>query len=170
MISPLRAVYAVGRGRLRRAYLEASIIGSGSFPYFGHKVFAVRDSEIFQRIATVGVFEPDILEVLQCLARPQTTVFDVGANIGVVTVAMLAKRSDLQFIAIECSPSTLPFLRRTYAASNQRDRWQVVEAAMTDQDGVVEFFTAGEAMGAFDGIKDTGRGGPARLVRPVGSG
>ncbi len=136
----------------------------GSFPYYSQQVYAPRGSVIFERIVQHGIFEPEILSAMQTLAVSGTSVLDVGANIGVMSAALLEARRDVSVLSIECSPSTLPFLRKTHGASPHKARWQVLEVAVGKQDEEMPFFTAGCANGAFDGLMNTHRGGPRMQI------
>jgi len=150
---------------LRRPYLEASVALTGAFPYYSQKVHTPRKSVIFQRILTFGIFEPEIVEALIALTKQNSVVIDIGANIGIMSIALLSSRPDVSVVSIECSPSTLPFLRATHAGSDYGDRWRIVEAAIGNIDGEVSFYTAGAANGAYDSLSDTGRGGDTKEVK-----
>ena len=65
-------------------------------------------------------------------------------------------RSDVNVVSIECSPSTLPYLRKTQAESPEKKRWTIFEIAVGKKSGELPFFTAGSANGAYDSLKDTG--------------
>ena len=63
---------------------------SGSFPYFGTQVFFPKDSLLFRYACEQGVYECRNVDVLTRLARPQTWYFDVGTNLGFMSVPVLA--------------------------------------------------------------------------------
>jgi FkbM family methyltransferase len=149
---------------LRRYTIRGIRAVTGNFPYYNQRVYTPRGSVIFERILQFGTFEPEILLTMQSLAKKDTIVLDIGANIGVMSIALLQLRQDISVVSIECSPSTLPFLRKTFAASPHHSRWRIIEVAVGEKDGKLPFFTAGRAMGAYDGLKDTCRGGPTTSV------
>jgi FkbM family methyltransferase len=69
-------------------------------------------------------------------------------------------------VSIEASPDTLLFLRKTQLTAQRSDNWFVIGAAVAAKAGEAEFWSScGGAMGAFDGLRDTRRGGQKRLVR-----
>lgn len=152
------------RAPLRNAWLRASIARNGYFRYYNHRIHAPARSVIFERIVHDGVFEPEILLAMRTLANTGTHVFDVGANIGVMSTALLQMRGDVNVVSIECSPSTLPYLRKTHAESPHKKRWTICDVAVGAETGDFPFFTAGGANGAYDSLKDTGRGGPTNKV------
>lgn len=149
---------------MRKTYLRGLFRSNGYYTYFGQKIFAPARSAISEQIIDKGVFESDVIHALRVGARSETTVFDVGANIGVIAVAMLATRPDVDVVSFECSPSILPYLRKTHAASPHRNRWQLQEIAIAREAGELDFFTSGAERSQFDGLRDTGRGGPSRRL------
>ena len=161
-------LHNLARRLLRRPYLRTALYLNGYFNYAGQRIFAPRGSIIFERITRNGTFEPEIGEAMVAFARPDTTILDVGSNIAVMTAAVLARRSAVRIIAIECSPSTLPYLRRTHEVSRYKERWQVIKVAISGKDQVLDFYTSGPELGPYDGLSDTGRGGAASKVAVIG--
>ena len=80
-------------------------------------------------------YEPHVQRVLKALIRPEDTVVDVGANIGLHTLLMsrLAKR----VIAFEPNTQILPLLRRTVA---ELPNVELHECAVCDYSGTLKFF------------------------------
>jgi FkbM family methyltransferase len=153
------------RRKLRVMRARFNIRSSGYFMYFNQRVYTSPKSVIFQRIMKTGTFEPEVLDAMISLTRKRTHIIDVGANIGVMSVAMLSTRSDINCISIECSPSTVPYLKKTHSNSKLTKRWSIVEEAISDKEGIVTFYTAGADRGAYDGLKNTGRGGAVDAVQ-----
>jgi FkbM family methyltransferase len=154
-----------------RATLKKLIYGklpivSGRFPYFGEKVFFPRNSFMFELVCKQGVYEKTNVDILLTLARPDTYYFDVGANIGLMSLPVLWHVPTCQVVSIEPSPATAPFLERTAAASSFASRWTVVTDALGSTSGSVDFHAATAGMDAFDGFYDTGRSGvPSAVVK-----
>ena len=149
---------------LRTRLRSSGIFFRGHFNYWGKKVYFPARSHIFKRASLDGIYEPDTTTLVFSLVRPGTTFFDVGANIGLLSVAVLATQSAVDVISIEASPDTLPYLNRTRAASG-RENWKIIGAAVGDRAGEAEFWAADVALSAFNGLRDTGRGGPKRVTR-----
>ena len=78
---------------------------------------------------------------------------------------VLADCPRVRVVSIEASPNTLPFLIKTQAAAARRVDWTLVGAAVGAECGEAEFWCGGGAQGAFDGLRDTARGGAKRAVR-----
>lgn len=158
-IIPNRLLYRI---RLRRIF--ANLKQNGYFYYRGKKVYTDEKSVVFETIIQHGDFEPEIQLAMNGFSELGSYVFDVGANIGTISIALLTNRPDIHCVSIECSPSTLPLLKKTHQKSGMMDRWQIIEAAASEFDGETAFFTSGSATGAYDGRKDTGRAGVASQV------
>jgi FkbM family methyltransferase len=135
------------------------------FRYYGETVHFPAGSHIFERACAEGIYERDTTNLILSLVQPGTTYFDIGANIGLLSIPVLAMKKGVDVVSVEASPHTLPALRRTHSASPYQQRWTVVGAAVGDVEGEAEFWSGGGAWGAFDGLRDTGRGGPKHSVR-----
>jgi len=137
---------------------------SGAFPYFGTKVYFPKDSLIFRLACEQGIYEQDNLDILSLLVRPNSTYFDIGANIGLMSIPILQRNDSCMVVSFEPSPNTLRFLSRTVESSNFFERWKIVGKAVGSQVGTLGFFMASPDMGAFDGFKDTRRANTDRQI------
>ena len=81
-----------------------------SFLYYGHRVYFPSGSHLFERFCEEGGYEQEVINLILSLVEPETTYIDVGANIGLLSVPVLATRPRVNVISIEASPETLPFL------------------------------------------------------------
>ena len=136
----------------------------GSVHYFGTRLYFPRHSSVAKVISWGGVFEAENVWFLKRLTSHGGWLFDVGANIGAIALPLLEGNPDTHVVSFEPSPNSLPFLRRTHAGSPYRDRWTIVEKALSDTESSA-FFHIGEAGGgAFDGFADTARAGPSRKI------
>lgn len=152
--------------KVAKRWLFGSCPGlAGSFRYFGTRVFFPRHSLIFQRACCEGIFEARLLRLIFSLSPPHTTYLDIGANIGLMSVPVLATLPDVSVLSIEPSPANLPWLEKTLQSSAFRARWGLVRKAASDHCGHEEFFSCSPSGGALDGLKDTGRGKePVKVV------
>jgi hypothetical protein len=64
---------------------------AGSFRYFGTRVYFTQRSRTFAAVCRQSIFEDSIVRTLFALSKPDTTVFDVGANLGLMAVPLLAE-------------------------------------------------------------------------------
>jgi FkbM family methyltransferase len=132
---------------------------SGSFPYYGVRTFFPRHSIVFALACDQGIYEASNIRLLQSALRPNTTAFDVGANIGLMSIPLLHLEPSLTVVSLEPSPHNCESLFRTHAASSFKGRWEVLELGLSDYDGESTFQCASPDLGAFDGFFDTGRAG-----------
>jgi len=79
----------------------------------------------------LGTYEPALLEAIEHFVRPNLTVYDVGANIGYVSLAMArAVGPSGQVVAFEPLPGNLVRLRANMDLNPEGSRVQVVGAAV----------------------------------------
>jgi FkbM family methyltransferase len=152
------------RSRIREWFYGSCPGVAGSFPYHGTRIYFPKGCLLFQFVCRRGGFEPENVNLLCRLASQGCTFLDVGANIGLMAAPILRMCPETRVVSFEPSPGTTKYLERTIAASPYRSRWTLVQKAVCDLDGSVEFFAGAEDMGAFDGLAHTKRGGPARRV------
>jgi FkbM family methyltransferase len=138
---------------------------AGRYPYQGTLVHFPRKTIVIQALCKNGVFEPEIVDRLVRLARPNSTVFDVGANIGLMAIAVLRARSTTRVVSFEPSPNSLPFLQRTAAGSQYADRWTIIGKATADQPGERDFHVGQAADALYDGFNSGARIRDARTMR-----
>ncbi len=137
----------------------------GAFNYFGVKTYFPPKSGAFLKACADGIYERENIQLISGFVRPGTTYFDIGANIGLMTIPVLAKASDTRVISFEVSPTTLPFLRRTIAESGFGKRWTLIDKAVGEAAGEAEFYV-GQGDGAvFDGLRHTSRNAGASSER-----
>lgn len=152
------------RGKLKHFYYSSPLFYRGSFPYYGHDLHFPRGSHLFVRACEEGIYERETVKLVTSLARPGTTCIDVGANLGLISIPVLEETQDVSVLSVEASPDTLKHLRATHAKSRHRDRWTIVGAAAGREPGQAGFWASSPENAAFDGFKDTGRGGSKTSV------
>jgi FkbM family methyltransferase len=130
---------------------------AGSFPYYGTRIYFPKGSLGFRATCEQGIFEADNVGLLRKLVRPNTTYFDVGANIGLMAVPILDGCPNCMVVSFEPSPNALPYLRRTVAESHFGDRWTVIPRALSDFEGQAEFYVVSKEWSMFEGLRDTHR-------------
>ena len=88
----------------------------------------------------LGSYEPDLQDAVQRFIRPGMTVFDVGANIGYLSLVFARMVGDQgQVHAFEALPSNVDRLRGHAEGNDYADRLTVVHAAVVDAPGSVRF-------------------------------
>jgi FkbM family methyltransferase len=135
-----------------------------SFEYLGMRIFCPPDSELYFRVRDSGVYEPENTRLICDLVRPNTYYFDIGANIGLTSIPVLKEVPTSTVVSMEPSPTTLGYLRKTVEASGFNGRWKIIGKGASKEVGQMEFFQAAPDRGAYDGFRDTGRGGAKRKI------
>ena len=130
---------------------------AGAFPYYGTRVHFPKGSLLFAMACEQGIFEADNVRLLLALTQPETVVFDIGANIGLMSVPLLAERPRCRVVAFEPSPNVLPYLQRTVNGSPHRDRWTLMPKAVGAQPGRLILHLSDPATSVYDGIQPTSR-------------
>lgn len=98
------------------------------------------DLDLGRRLYSLGNEENQQMErVLEILGRRSFDVgFDVGANIGTVTLAMLKSGVFGRVVAVEPEKRNVQFLRANVALAGLWDKVQIIERALGEREGTVE--------------------------------
>jgi FkbM family methyltransferase len=97
------------------------------------------------------LLEETNLEAWMAAARGARTVFDVGANSGIYSLAALAAKPDAEVHAFEPTPEIAERLRQT-AALNGLDRLVVHQTAVFSKDGQATLRRCGDDVGGNEGM------------------
>lgn len=138
---------------------------AGRFPYYGSAVHFPTGAPIFREICQRGAFEPEIIDRLCKLARPGTTVFDVGANIGLMAIPVLRVCDTCRVVSFEPSPNSLPYLQATARESTFADRWIVRGVALSSSSGELDFTIGRPEDALFEGFNSATRIANARVIK-----
>ncbi|WP_296740524.1 FkbM family methyltransferase [Mesorhizobium sp.] len=117
-----------------------------------------------------GHYQRDLAErVLAILGKPPgRTLLEIGANIGTHTVYLTRSGQFKQVICIEPEPRNLLLLKQNLILNDLGDRTTVVECAVSDHEGVADFYFNDQNFGASTLIKPDGAGAPTSVqVRRV---
>lgn len=129
----------------------------GAFIYFNQQVFFPKNSIIFQRAIAEGIYEKDNVRIINSLIKENTTVFDIGANIGLMAIPMLSNLKKINVISVEPSPNSFPFLSRTQAGCSFKSRWSIINKAVSNVQGKINFQLALPSDAAYESILNTNR-------------
>jgi len=130
---------------------------AGSFRYFGAQVHFPKNSLAFREACEQDVFEAANVRLLLAFVRPGTWFFDVGANIGLMSLPVLRYIPDCRVMSFEPSPNALPWLAQTIERSAYRDRWTLLPKAVGVMEGKTQFSLAAQQNSLYDGLKSTNR-------------
>ncbi len=134
------------------------------FYYYGTKVYIPRHCHLVKEYYQRGGYETESVKLLQQVAREDSLIFDVGTNIGLISLALLSHCASCTVVAFEPSPHTIHLLSATMQESKYSDRWIIIPKAVGNQIGTLDFFTSSPEMSAFDGFRDTKRAGETRKI------
>ncbi len=141
------------RKQLKKFIYGTFPLTSGSFNYYGVKVYFPKDSLIFQMACEQGTYESHNLKLIIQNVTANSVYFDVGANIGLMSVPILLAHPSCKVISVEISPNSLPFLQRTIRESRFSDRWVCIDKAFSDRSDTSDFYLSSSKLGAFDSLR-----------------
>lgn len=88
----------------------------------------------------LGTYETELQAAIDDWVRPGWTVYDLGANIGFVSLLLAnAVGEDGHVLAVEALPANIPRLRKNIALNNLQTRVTVLHAAVADRDEPLTF-------------------------------
>jgi FkbM family methyltransferase len=88
----------------------------------------------------LGTYEPDLQSALRELVPASVVIFDVGANIGYVSLLLARVAGEKgKVFAFEALPSNVEQLRRNLALNKMEARVTVIAGAVTQSSGPVRF-------------------------------
>lgn len=101
----------------------------------------------------LGTYEPELQAAIREYSRPGMVAYDVGANLGYVTILLaLGGGADAKIFAFEPLAANLVRLRSHIELNRLQHRVQVVPAAVGDRTGQARFLVhASGGMGKLDG-------------------
>jgi FkbM family methyltransferase len=93
-------------------------------------------------------------------------ILDIGANIGLIGLSILAEFPTARVIAFEPAPFQLRILKKTVKANFLQRRISLESVALSHQSGHASFAVHnGIDASGLDGFLDTGVGGPAKQIK-----
>lgn len=89
----------------------------------------------------LGTYEPELADAVREFVRPGMTVYDVGANIGYVSLLLAhAARPNGRVFAFEALPANIERIRRNIELNGLEERISLVSRAVADQGGEMTFY------------------------------
>lgn len=130
---------------------------AGAFPYFGTRVHFPRNAFVFEIACDEGIYEQHLLDQILGAIEPGSWYFDVGSNVGLMSVPVLYTLKDVRVLSFEPSPNSFPHLKKTWEGSPWKDRWTLVSKAAGDRVGETEYSLSEATHAGYDGMKPTNR-------------
>ncbi|PKN94563.1 MAG: hypothetical protein CVU44_05630 [Chloroflexi bacterium HGW-Chloroflexi-6] len=89
----------------------------------------------------LGTYEPELADAVREFVRPGMTVYDVGANIGYVSLLLAhAARPNGRIFAFEALPANVKRIHRNIDLNRIAERITLVPLAVADQGGELTFY------------------------------
>lgn len=134
--------------------------------YNGFTLVYSRRNSLVERIERWGDYESATIDAIarEVAASGSLSLVDIGANIGLVSLAVLAAVPGSRVFAFEPGPHQHDLLAQTISVNDLGDRLELSDVALSDQAGTARFAVHASRHAAGDGLLDTGRSGKARLV------
>jgi len=128
----------------------------GYFNYFGQKVFFPKDSLIFKLACEQGIYDTKLLKYIKHFLKKDTTFFDVGTNIGLISLPIVTEKNfSGNVVSFEPTPSVLLHLKKTRELSPNKDKWKIIECAVTDFNGEIDFSVKNDVDSAYFGVSSS---------------
>ena len=132
----------------------------------GYSLYYSRGTSLIERIRYQGAYEEQLsTEIITALRSFEQPIFlDVGANIGLITLNILASVRCQRVYAFEPGPHQAGLLEKTIRKNNLATVVILHKVGLSEQIGTARFaiHQTGDASG--DGFLDTGRAGGASYV------
>src|SRR5262249_24120728 len=99
---------------------------AGRGPGFGSRGFFPMKAQIFDILCEEGIYESEILRLVQKVVTPHSWYFDVGANVGLMSIPILQMDNNVHVLSFEPSRNSYPYLQKTWAECRWKERWKTV--------------------------------------------
>jgi FkbM family methyltransferase len=128
--------------------------------YQGFTVYYNPGNALVDRLRKERYFEKDLCErIIGDLENSEQKVFlDIGANIGLMTLSVLARVQNTKVYAFEPGPMQAGFLEKTITENKLSEKVTLYRKALGESAGEATFFVHDGSDIAKDGFKNTGRG------------
>lgn len=131
---------------------------SGRYPYFGTIIRFPTNTSVIDTLADSGIYEDTITNAIANLLPQEPCVyFDVGANLGLMSVPFLALRQQLSVVSFEPSPTNFPWISKAQKGSPYCDRWVIIPKAVSKARGSARFSLSANGKSDYDGLRFTER-------------
>lgn len=134
--------------------------------YRGFELHFSRGTSLLEWIRDGRIYEPDVARQLVSALKPRkpSLCLDIGANIGLMTLNVLAEAPDTHVVAFEPGPHQAELLGRTVAANSLDSHVTIVQSALSNRPGKANFAVHKTRHASGDGFFDTKRSGHTRTT------
>ncbi len=134
--------------------------------YRGFELHYSRGTSLLEWIEGGQTYEPEISkQLVQFIkGKPAPTCLDIGANIGLMTLNILAEVPHASVIAFEPGNHQANFLEKNVAVNNLSHRVTIARTALSNRLGTAEFSVHRSKHSSGDGFFDTRRAGRTQMT------
>jgi FkbM family methyltransferase len=92
-------------------------------------------------------FDSDLQDKLLSLSQNYEILIDIGSNIGAMSLSILLRNPHIKAICLDPNSRAIALLRNSIRLNKLADRADVIQAAVSDVDGVINFDDSGSVTG-----------------------
>jgi FkbM family methyltransferase len=135
--------------------------------YCGLTLYYNRGSSIMRRVKKEGIFEKKMGDeiIKHLLKSAEPVLFDVGANLGLISSRIISEVPNVNIFAFEPGPSQGYCLEKTIATNGLAKQVHLFKEAMSDKEGEMDFSSHDPKYSAGDGFVDTGRARLSKIIK-----
>ena len=134
--------------------------------YRGFELHYSRGTSLLEWIQGGRVYEPEVCrQLIQALKdKPSPMFLDIGANIGLMTLNILAEVPQARIVAFEPGPHQAELLEQNVTVNCLSNRVSVVRTALSNRVGTADFSVHRSRHASGDGFFDTRRAGRTKTL------
>ena len=139
-----------------------------SISYEKYELYYSTGTSIVQRFIRDGSYEKEFIDYLnEDITKYGTDkmFLDIGANIGMISLSVLAKNPNLEIAAFEPGQHQNQLMQKTIQANNLSTQIKLFDVALSNNKGIAEFRVHNTVDVSGDGFVDTGRAGKTKKVK-----
>jgi FkbM family methyltransferase len=141
--------------------------GVHSVNYCGYRLFFSKKTSIVERYLTNRSYEPHVVDALHSIldsTQGPKRILDIGANIGMISLALIRHCPNAEIFAFEPGPHQAGLLRKTIRENRLGNKVHQLEIALSDSRGEATFSIHSSEHASGDGFMDTGRAGKSQTL------
>jgi FkbM family methyltransferase len=137
-----------------------------SIKFKGIDVFYSEGTSLVQRLVKDGDYEPEVVEaIFENMRNCSNPIFiDIGANIGLISIAVLNKLPKTKIFAFEPGPHQYQLLKKTIEHNNLHTI-SLSPLALSNEKGITTFCIHSSNDASGDGFIDTERAGKTKKIK-----
>ncbi|MGD6818503.1 FkbM family methyltransferase [Metabacillus sp. 84] len=124
---------------------------------YDNKTFIINgnelDSSVFKPVKTKGTYEPHVMRLLKKIIRHESVCLDIGANIGLISLALSYLAKEGQVYSFEPSKTNFPFLVQTIE-DNHIKNISPINVGVYDRNTNINFCEIGAGGGGWSFVFD----------------